>query len=70
METNFYRIDDIEKVSKLHKLLLRKWNDTTKTWDITELYVSSDSQLNKNDLIKVENDNNHITITKIDKTSE
>lgn len=70
MQTNFYRIDDIQKVSNNHKLTLRNWNESTKTWELTELYTSSDAMLNKNDLIKVETEDSHVQITKVDKTSE
>lgn len=70
MQTNYYRIDDIEKISKLHKLTLRRWDDSSKTWILTELYVSSDAELNKNDLIKVETNESHTQVTKVDKTSE
>ena len=70
METNFYRIDDIQKISKLHKLILRNWDSSIKTWVLTEFYVSSDAELNKNDLIKVETDKSHVIISKVDKTSE
>ena len=66
MKIKFYRIDSIVEESNLKKLILREW--TGKTWNMSDLYVPFNSELNKNDLVKVEIETNHIQVTKVDRT--